>query len=123
MYSRKTDIARPSLVRTLMNAVRAWWRHDDIRLSPYEGRLLRLNVPCMVEVDGELFEITRRTIGQSVEGKYVAYHGTATANDSECELVCRPGHRVVQWRDARATQSIEERLIGVFCANDRRLKR
>lgn len=115
MFFKKAKLARPSLAQTLADAVRTWWHQDDIRVSPYEGRLLRLDVPCIVEVEGDLFEITRRAVLQTVAGKYVSYYGQATADDTPCEFECRPGSRTVRWRDAGGTRSIDERSIGVFC--------
>jgi hypothetical protein len=79
VFSRKANVARTSLARSLLDAVRSWWQHDDIRISPSEGRLLRLEVPCIVEVEQELFEITRRTIGRRGSEKFVTYQGRAAA--------------------------------------------
>ena len=118
MFCKRTEMARPSLARTLADAVRTWWQQDDIRVSPCEGRLLGLDVPCIVEVEGQLFEITRRAIGRSSSGKYVAYSGHAAADGSDCEFECRPGNRTVEWRDARGTRSLDERSILVFCPVD-----
>ena len=121
MFFRKADTTRPSLARTLIEAVQAWWRQDDIRVSPSEGRLLRLSVPCIVEVERELFEVTRRAVGRRADGKFVTYQGRATAGDTECEFECRPGSRTVCWRDARGTRRIDERTIGVYCPKDRQI--
>jgi len=118
VFFRKTESARASLARTLFDAVRTWWRQDDIRVSPNEGRLLRLSVPCVVEVERELFEVTRRAVGRRADGKFVTYEARAAAGDTECEFECRPGSRHVCWRDARGTRRIDERSIGVFCPKD-----
>lgn len=119
MFSIKTDTARPSLARTLVEAIRTWWRQDDIRVSPNEGRLLRLDVPCIVEVEGELFEITRRAIGRRGDVNFVTYQGQAALGDTECQFECHPGSRHIGWSDARGTRSLDERAISVFSPKDR----
>ena len=119
MFFRKNDAVRPSLARTLVEAVLTWWRQDGIRVSPNEGRLLRLSVPCIVEFERELFEVTRRVVGRRAAGEFVTYQGRAVAGDTEFEFECRPGSRNVCWRDAHGTRRIDERSIGVFCPKDR----
>jgi hypothetical protein len=115
VFFRKTNDACPSLARTLADAVRVWWRQDDIRASPTEGRLLRIEVPSIVEMEGELFEMTRRVVGQRSDGMYVAYDGRAAAGGTECEFECRPGSRTVRWRDVHGEREIDSQAIGVFC--------
>ena len=119
MFFRTTDAARPSLVRTLVDAVRVWWQQDDIRVSPYEGRLLRIEVPCIIEFEGDLFEMTRRSVGRRNDGMYVAYGGQAAACGTECGLECRLGSRTVRWCDARGSRDVSEQMIGVFCPKRR----
>lgn len=38
----------------------SWWRRDKIRVSPAEGRLLRLQPPCYLRLLGETVEVRAR---------------------------------------------------------------
>lgn len=98
-----------SLGGTLAELLRRWWRIDRIRVSPRSGRLLRLEPPCLLSIDGQTIEIVGRTAAPNGSGAAVLYdcrttNGTATlavglsapgrplsivwqAGDEECELL------------------------------------
>lgn len=56
--------------------IRAWWHADRVRVSPREGRLLRLQPPCIVRIGREYAQVSRRCNGQTDAGPYVRYDCT-----------------------------------------------
>jgi hypothetical protein len=40
--------------------VKSWWRDDRIRVSPREGRLLRLQPPCKLLIHGNPVQVLAR---------------------------------------------------------------
>ncbi len=50
-----------------------WWKVDRIRISPYEGQLLRLPLPCLIQIEGENIQVIRRRVGYTEEGAFVDY--------------------------------------------------
>lgn len=58
---------------SLRDLFRAWWRVDRIRISPREGRLLRLTPPCLLEYDREIWLVESRAVGTGTTGSYVSY--------------------------------------------------
>ena len=61
------------LGRDVVRLVVGWWRGDRVRVSPEEGRLLRLEPPCFVVVAGRPAEVLSRTLGHDPGGAFVAY--------------------------------------------------
>lgn len=59
--------------RDLVRLVAEWWRVDRIRVSSDEGRLLRLQPPCLVVVAGRPAEVLSRIVGHDAGGTFVAY--------------------------------------------------
>ena len=59
------------MVRRLLTDVRrlieAWWKIDRIRASPREGRLLRIEPPCVVVVEEQPAEVVARTLGRTAD--------------------------------------------------------
>ena len=71
MLSLKLE--RPGLVRDLLRLLSRWWRVDRVRVSPTEGRLLRLEPPCILRIGDRVLEVVRRKVGQTPDGAYVEY--------------------------------------------------
>ncbi|MEX0717258.1 MAG: hypothetical protein WD066_11760 [Planctomycetaceae bacterium] len=115
----------------LRELVRAWWTADRIRVSPREGRLLRLRPGDVVVVRGCAAEVRTRTerrdaLPPSVTYECVAATGTARLavfTDARGEGVS------VEWiaddaHDARALPAIDSSKVEVYPratdGNDRR---
>jgi len=103
----------------LMRAVRllgSWWRADRVRISPCEGRLLRLCVPCIVRVGGRYVQVVRRRTGQTPGGPYVCYE--CEIEGGRGELWVEPaGERCpprVIWREAGMVRTLTPDDVEVF---------
>ncbi len=114
MFGKTTSGAGRSLCRLLADALRIWWQQDRIRISPNEGRLLRLQIPCILAIDGNLIELTGRTVCRSSTGNYVVYRGVATGSRFPCELAVEPEQNLVRWTDRGGTRSLDPGDVEVF---------
>ncbi len=102
-----------SLTSHLAAAFRAWWGQDRVRVSPREGRLLRLRPPCIVTVDDEIVELTHRGVGRSRGDLYVTYTGV-DVDGQTCELVVVPSQPNVTWRVGEQLRVVSEDDVQVF---------
>ena len=104
------------LVGSLTSCLRSWWRVDRIRSSPTEGRLLRLQPPAFLLIDGRTIEVTRRVIGQDRDGAFVSYD--CLENGSAGRLMVRlAGNfnpRPIRWVGAHGERVLDERDVSVF---------
>jgi hypothetical protein len=55
------------LFTDLRRLIEAWWKIDRIRASPREGRLLRIEPPCVVVIDDQPAEVVARTLGRAAD--------------------------------------------------------
>ena len=111
---------RPSNLRewcaSALALVADWWRVDRVRVSPHDGELLRLRVPCLLRVGTELVEVERRSVGQSNNGPYIIYH--CVGERGPCQLWVTPigrTHRpTLRWvQDCKASE-LSEAQVEVF---------
>jgi hypothetical protein len=114
VFRKTTNDAGRSLCRLLADALRVWWQQDRIRISPNEGRLLRLQIPCILTVNGNLVELTGRTVFRSSTGNYVVYRGVVTGPGFPCELAVWPEKNLVRWTDRGGTRSLDPGDVEVF---------
>jgi hypothetical protein len=77
-----------SLVSSMGRLLHCWWRGDRIRVSPREGRLLRLKPPCFLRIAGEPVQVTRRQVIRGAVGLTIVYHCEMATGP--CELVVQP---------------------------------
>ena len=103
----------------LMRAVRllrSWWRADRVRLSPGEGRLLRLGAPCILRFGGRYVQVMRRRTGQTPGGPYVCYE--CEVDGQTGELWVEPtGERLpprVAWREGGVVRVLAADEVEVF---------
>src|SRR5215475_6028072 len=73
------------LAKDLVQLIRSWWRADRLRISPREGRLLRISPPAIVRIGSQLFEVVSRTTGEGPAGPYVTYR--CSSGDRSCNLL------------------------------------
>ncbi|MEE8409947.1 MAG: hypothetical protein V3T05_10095 [Myxococcota bacterium] len=59
-----------------------------MRVSPAEGRLLRLEPPCILRIGGRVLEVVRRKVGQTPDGACVTYG--CVDGTGRCELRVYP---------------------------------
>ena len=62
-----------TLMGTLTELVGHWWQGDRVRVSPAQGRLLRLQPPCILRIGDRVYEVIDRRVGNVPEGAFVAY--------------------------------------------------
>ena len=101
--------------RELVRCWRAWWRVDRIRVSPQEGRLLRLPLPCIAVIEGRPVELMRRATGHRAGGAYVRYEGRTAHGD--CALTVTPLAGAVvrlSWHDGAAGREISQAACEVY---------
>lgn len=99
----------------LRDLFRAWWRVDRIRVSPREGRLLRLAPPCYLERDGEFWLVESRAVGTGTTGSYVTYR--CSAEGRQAVLTVTPasaGREQVQWFANGACQAVSADEFEVY---------
>ena len=101
------------LVRQLWRLLHSWWRQDRIRLSPAEGRLLRLEPPCFLVIDGEPFEVVKRTLRPSDKEPVAVYAFRTSAS----ELMVRQGLTPeIVWQHQGVVRRLHETDIEVYPA-------
>lgn len=61
------------LVASLWSLGLSWWRVDRLRISPREGRLLRISPPAILRIGSRLLEVVSRNVGENAAGPFVAY--------------------------------------------------
>ncbi len=106
----------PSLSRALLDCLRAWWRVDRIRASPRDGRLLRLQPPCLVVIGGQSFEIAHRIAGQDAEGPFVDYDLRSEIGSARLlvRLMIETSRSVIRWIGPDGERSLDETEVTVF---------
>jgi hypothetical protein len=74
----------PELCQSVTQIVWAWWRHDRIRVSPDEGRLLRIESQDVLLIGDTQVEVITRSIVKRVSG--VALHFNCRTPTGSAEL-------------------------------------
>lgn len=114
-----------TMVRRLLADVRhlieAWWKIDRIRASPREGRLLRIEPPCVVIVDERPAEVVARTLGRSAgEGGPIHVDYECRSAQGACRLrltVTACGAiGAIFWTAEGAERMVTENEVEVFQA-------
>ena len=105
-----------SLVGVIIELLRSWWRVDRIRSSPVEGRLLRLQPPAFLVIEGRTMEVTRRVAGHDRDGPFVVYD--CLENGSDSRLLVRPavdcGTMPVRWMNSCGERKLDDCDVSVF---------
>ena len=91
------------ILRDLWRLIRSWWQVDRIRISPSEGRLWRLDPPCVVFVDGTPVEVLRKLPTTQDASRVVEY---------ECLCAGREARLAVNGDSARSSLQIVDRAGG-----------
>ncbi len=75
------------MIRQLLELAKSLIKQDRIRVSPSEGRLLRLSPSCVLTIGSETVRIVSRTVRDTPDGPSVSY---------ECETDSGYGQLVIQ---------------------------
>jgi hypothetical protein len=104
--------------RWVLLLVKSWWRKDRIRVSPREGRLLRLHAPCHLLIrDIPVQVLERKSQPQESDGRLSVVYSCWTSSGPG-ELLVEPDEfsnapRIV-WRYQGCAESVPEAEIEVF---------
>jgi len=77
----------PRLLNDIARLIGSWWKIDRVRISPREGRLLRLKPPCVVVVEDRPAEVLARTLARASTGTSTATIAGAAASIAEHESI------------------------------------
>ena len=104
------------LLRSAWLAARWWWKVDRVRISPREGRLLRLEPPCLLRLGGLWAQVVGREVATGGAGPSVVYRLNADAGSAVLRVARRPGCRAlsVHLRAGAGEESLPEEEIEVF---------
>ncbi|MEX2216808.1 MAG: hypothetical protein WD768_22025 [Phycisphaeraceae bacterium] len=110
------------LFARLVRLLRWWWQADRVRISPREGRLLRLRPPCILRIGEAYVQVHRRCTGSLATGPYVLYE--CTIDSQPGQLIVSPGppgapgppsgSKLIKWRLAGETQDLDADDVEVF---------
>ena len=105
-------------IQSLADLLRSWWHVDRVRVSPSQGRLLRLGLRSVIQVGGESAVVLKRRVGHTAEGPYVVYECQCIAGPSE--LFVRPiggtHHVTIRWVVNGKERTLSEGEIEAFPA-------
>ena len=102
-------------MNTVSELWQQWWYADRIRISPREGRLLRIEPGAVLRIGNYLLEIITRGTGDDPIGPFVAYY--SEGESLSCVLVARPlpnGRCQILWKYGDVSRELEEEEIEVL---------
>lgn len=121
------------LLNDMARLVASWWRIDRVRISPREGRLLRLQPPCVVVVEDRPAEVLARTLANLPHGASattvaddrlfadnglleVLYECRSVAGDCRLRLTIAPGGALdgIFWTADGRERRITEECVEVY---------
>ena len=106
-----------SILSTVSDRFRNWWRNDAIRISPKEGHLLRVRCPCIVRIDHCEAVLHERVEELTGEGVHVILRGATVGEERDCELEVSTDSPDVLWTVASESHCLTPREVLVFpCA-------
>lgn len=114
-----------NLFKDLTRLVESWWQVDRIRTSPRAGRLLRLQPPCVVVVEGRPAEVLARTLSraESDSGRLtVTYDCRSALGACTLRLEVMPAGTIaaIRWTAEGTERRIEEEAVEVYQSFSRR---
>jgi hypothetical protein len=122
------------LLTDMARLIQSWWKLDRVRISPREGRLLRLKPPCVVVVEDRPAEVLARTLARTStgasattiageEGSFtdtssieVVYDCRSVAGSCRLRLAIAPGGTLeaVYWTSDGRERRIDEESVEVY---------
>lgn len=106
------------IVHSIAGLLRSWWQADRVRVSPSEGRLLRLGLRSVIRVAGESAVVLKRRVGHTAEGPYVVYECEGIAGSSELRVRPIGGthHVTIRWIANGKERALSEGEIDAYPA-------
>jgi hypothetical protein len=114
-----------SLVGEIARLLKSWLRVDQIRTSPRDGEIWRLEPGATLNIEGGRARVVARTIGEDARGPFVAY--LCETIDGTGELSARPtgawsdfdrdAWRTPQlnWREEGRSNAVDPAAVEVIC--------
>lgn len=111
-------------IAELLALVRNWWQSDRVRISPREGRLLRLKPPCFVVAGSSLLRVEGRVVGQGPGGPYVMYPCTSDTGPGELWVTLGSARQSphIRWIQDGRQAELDEMDLQIFRLDPRRAK-
>lgn len=75
------------MIKSVIELCRSVLKQDRVRISPSEGRLLRLSPPCVLTIGRRTVRIVSRAVSETVSGPIVTYECETDAG--EADLIVR----------------------------------
>ncbi|HEX3658867.1 MAG TPA: hypothetical protein VHV55_23945 [Pirellulales bacterium] len=109
------------LAADVWHLVRRWWASDRIRLSPDEGRLLRLEPGSILVIEGRPVEVLERRAGEAAAGPYVEYRCRGSGVQGRLRVApLGPDHCLrADWLEAGHSHGLPPVAIEVYMAPSR----
>lgn len=107
------------LLRALLDLLRAWWSVDRIRVSPNEGRLLRLDAGALLTIEDRAVEVLGRRIRRQPAGAVIAYD-CRTPSGAARLLIRQPrdgGDLSAQWSEGGTVRLLHEADVIIWRAS------
>jgi hypothetical protein len=96
--------------------LKSWWSVDRVRVSVDEGRLLRIEPPCVIVVGARPAEVWQRTTVQSAAGPLIIYDCQSTSGS--CQLQVTPRGKGVRpsvcWTDEQTVRYLSPEDVEVY---------
>jgi hypothetical protein len=100
------------------NLVKSWWRDDRIRVSPREGRLLRLHPPCHLLIHGNPVQVLERKSQPPGSDGAASIVYSCWTTSGPAELLVESGDfsnaARVTWRHQGCVENVLEAEIEIY---------
>ena len=109
------------LVRRLWRLLQSWWGCDRIRVSPREGRLLRLTQGSILVIEGETASILARAVENDPHRRCVRYRCQTTEGRALLEVWWSQQGDItcLRWHFQGQIRELHEEEIEVYADNGR----
>ncbi len=96
--------------------LRSWWRVDRIRVSPGEGRMLRLDAGSLILVRNRPVEIVGRRVQSNGSCVTIVYDCQGADGDAQLVVVSASeiGESLLSWIDGGRTEKIDETDVAIY---------
>ena len=105
------------IFKRCFDLLRSWWQVDRVRISPQEGRLLRLQPSCVLVLDGKRIVVQTRRLERQATRLWVVYDCLAEAGAGELWVAADSVHRAMHWLENDTNIELEDADIMVLGAS------
>ena len=89
------------LLRDVQLRMRSWWLHDRIRVSPLEGKLLRIHPGDLVQVGETQAQVTERSVVENTDGCTVSLNCWTSTGEVvlQVEMTSQGDVSAILWKE------------------------